>query len=63
MPAAVLAILSCTPTAQENADPELRGFDYRTIHREAMALVAEGRIDKAVELLDGLTVPKDTFGD
>src|SRR5262249_3527139 len=59
----VLAVLSCSPAAQRDKEPELAGFDYRAIHREAMSLVAEGKIDKAVELLDGLTVSKDTFGD
>lgn len=53
MLATVLAVLSRTP-AQKNDDPELRGFDYRAVHREAMLLVADGKVEKAVELLDGL---------
>lgn len=62
MLATVFAVLSCTP-AQKNADPDLRGFDYRAVHREAMSLVADGKGEKGVELLDGLTVSSATFGD
>ena len=40
--AADLAVLCCTPTARRDKEPELRGFDYRAGHREAMALVAGG---------------------
>src|SRR5262245_2538788 len=59
----VLAVLSCAPAAQKNADPEFKGFDYRAVHRDVLALVADGKGDKAVELIDSLAPTKDTFGD
>lgn len=51
----VLASLT-TPAAQKNADPALKGFDYRAVHRETASLVADGKGERAVELLDGLMV-------